>query len=130
MGAVIASLTLPFDQVFERGFRGPLVKGALGAVLALAALIGLADWAVMTLAGGTGWVATAAGLLGGVAALFAAFWLFVPFVLAIAGLFSDETAAAVAGRNLGWDVDRQMREVMSYREYITRYTPRVLDVLA
>ncbi|TPG51529.1 cysteine biosynthesis protein CysZ [Roseomonas nepalensis] len=99
MTAVIASLTLPFDQVFERGFRGPLIKGALGAVLALGALIGLADWAVAALAGGTGWVATAAGLLGGIAALFAAFWLFVPFALAIAGLFLDETAAAVERRH-------------------------------
>lgn len=99
MTAVIASLTLPFDQVFERGFRGPLIKGALGAVLALGALIALADWGVAALAGGTGWIATAAGLLGGVAALFAAFWLFVPFVLALAGLFSDETAAAVERRH-------------------------------
>ena len=99
MGAVIASLTLPFDQVFERGFRGPLIKGALGAVLALAALIGLANWGVAALAGGTGWIATAAGVLGGVAALFAAFWLFVPFALAIAGLFLDETAAAVERRH-------------------------------
>lgn len=46
------------------------------------------------------------------------------------GVGADETAAVVAGRYLGWDVDRQMHEVMSYREYITRYTPRVLDVLA
>ena len=99
MGAVIASLTLPFDQVFERGFRGPLIKGVLGAVLALAALIALADWAVMALAGGSGWIATAAGVLGGVAGLFAAFWLFVPFALAIAGLFLDETAAAVERRH-------------------------------
>ena len=99
MGAVIASLALPFDQVLERGFRGRLIKGALGAVLALAALIGLATWGGAALAGGTGWIATAAGVLGGVAALFAAFWLFVPFALAIAGLFLDETAAAVERRH-------------------------------
>ncbi len=90
---------MPLDQVFDRGFRGPLIKGLLGAILALGGLIVLADWAVMLLAGGTGWLATAAGVLGGVAGLFAAFWLFVPFALAIAGLFLDETAAAVEQRH-------------------------------
>ena len=99
MTAVIASLTLPFDQVLDRGFRGPLLKGALGAVLALAGLIWGANGAVAALAGGTGWLATAAGVLGGLAALAAAFWLFVPFLLAIAGLFLDETAAAVERRH-------------------------------
>ncbi|HEY8610699.1 MAG TPA: EI24 domain-containing protein [Roseomonas sp.] len=96
---MIASLVMPFDQIFDRGFRGPLLKGVLGAVLALGALIALADWAVMSLAGGSGWLATAAGVLGGVAGVFAAFWLFVPFALAIAGLFLDETAAAVERRH-------------------------------
>jgi uncharacterized protein involved in cysteine biosynthesis len=99
VSAVIASLVMPFDQIFDRGFRGPLLKGVLGAVLALGALIALADWAVMSLAGGSGWLATAAGVLGGVAGVFAAFWLFVPFALAIAGLFLDETAAAVERRH-------------------------------
>jgi uncharacterized protein involved in cysteine biosynthesis len=99
VSAVIASLVMPFDQVFDRGFRGPLLKGMLGAVLALGVLIALADWAVVSLAGGTGWLAAAAGVLGGVAGLFAAFWLFVPFALAIAGLFLDETAAAVEARH-------------------------------
>ena len=99
MTAVIASLTLPFDQVFDRGFRGPLIKGLLGAVLALGGLIWLSSWGVAALAGGTGWLATAAEVLGGVAALFAAFWLFVPFALAIAGLFLDETAEAVERRH-------------------------------
>ncbi|MFC7735895.1 EI24 domain-containing protein [Roseomonas sp. GCM10028921] len=99
MSAVIASLTLPLDQVFDRGFRGPLIKGVLGAVLTLGALIMLAGWGVEALAGGTGWLATAAGVLGGVAGLFAAFWLFVPFALAIAGLFLDETAEAVERRH-------------------------------
>ncbi|WP_426956846.1 EI24 domain-containing protein [Muricoccus radiodurans] len=95
MGAVASSLALPFDQLLDRGFRGPLVKGLLGAVLALVGLTVLADWGVSSLAGGQGWLATAAGLLGAVAVIFAAFWLFVPVALAIAGLFSDETAAAV-----------------------------------
>jgi uncharacterized protein involved in cysteine biosynthesis len=99
VNAVIASLVMPFDQMLHRGFRGPLIKGVLGAVLALGALIALADWAVMALAGGSGWLATIAGVLGGVAGLFAAFWLFIPFSLAIAGLFLDETAAAVEQRH-------------------------------
>ena len=99
MSAVFAALVMPLDQVFDRGFRGPLIKGALGALLTLGALVVLTGWAMDALAGGTGWLATAAGLLGGVAGLFAAFWLFVPFVLALAGLFLDETAAAVERRH-------------------------------
>ncbi|MFH5924484.1 EI24 domain-containing protein [Roseomonas xinghualingensis] len=99
MSAVIASLVMPFDQILDRGFRGPLIKGVLGAMLTLGLLILLAGWGVEALAGGSGWLATAAGVLGGVAGLFAAFWLFVPFVLAIAGLFLDETAAAVERRH-------------------------------
>ncbi|MCR0980776.1 EI24 domain-containing protein [Roseomonas populi] len=99
MQAVLASLVMPFDQVFDRGFRGPLLKGMAGALLALGALVWFAGWAMDALAGGTGWLATAAGVLGGVAGLFAAFWLFVPFALAIAGLFLDETAAAVERRH-------------------------------
>jgi glycerol-3-phosphate dehydrogenase len=46
------------------------------------------------------------------------------------GVGADVAAAEIAGRHLGWDADWQRREVTAYREYITRYTPRVLDVLA
>nr|WP_245215334.1 EI24 domain-containing protein [Pararoseomonas baculiformis] len=92
-------MLLPLGQVFDKGFRGPLLKGVLGAVLSLGGLIILMGWAMDAVAGGTGWLATIAGVLGGVAALFAAFWLFVPFVLAIAGLFLEETAAAVERRH-------------------------------
>ncbi|MBP0443724.1 EI24 domain-containing protein [Roseomonas sp. SSH11] len=99
MSAVLTSLLLPLGQVFDKGFRGPLLKGVLGAVLSLGGLIILMGWAMDAVAGGTGWLATIAGVLGGVAALFAAFWLFVPFVLAIAGLFLEETAAAVERRH-------------------------------
>ncbi len=42
------------------------------------------------------------------------------------GVGADVAAAEVAGRYLGWDAGRQMREVSAYREYISRYTPRVL----
>ncbi|WP_338663287.1 EI24 domain-containing protein [Pararoseomonas sp. SCSIO 73927] len=96
---MIASLVMPLSQVLDRGFRGPLLKGMAGAVLALGALVWATGWAMDTLAGGTGWLAAAAGVLGGLAGLFAAFWLFVPFALAIAGLFLDETAEAVERRH-------------------------------
>jgi len=99
LSAVLASLVMPLDQLLDRGFRGPLVKGVLGAVLALGGLVALGDLAAVSLAGGTGWLAWAAGALGTVAGLFAALWLFVPFALAIAGLFLDETAAAVERRH-------------------------------
>jgi glycerol-3-phosphate dehydrogenase len=43
-----------------------------------------------------------------------------------AGVGADVAAAEAAGRHLGWDADRRVREVDAYRAYITRFTPRVL----
>jgi CysZ protein len=98
MHAVSTSLLLPLRQMTEPGFRWPLLKGLAGAFLAFAALIGLADWGVSSLVGGEGWLATVAGLLGGVLVLVSAIWLFVPVMLGIASLFLDEVAEAVERR--------------------------------
>ncbi|WP_304622027.1 EI24 domain-containing protein [Roseomonas cutis] len=98
MSAVLASLLLPLRQIADPAFRGPLVKGVLGALLAFAGLVALSGWGVSALAGGEGWIATLAGTLGGLLALFSAVWLFVPVALAIGGLFTDPVAAAVEHR--------------------------------
>lgn len=98
MKAVLASLILPLRQIADPGFRGPLLKGLGAAILAFTGLAFLADWGVGALAGGTGWLATVAGLLGGALVLLAAIWLFVPVMLGITSLFLDETAEAVERR--------------------------------
>jgi CysZ protein len=98
MHAVSTSLLLPLRQITEPGFRWPLLKGLGGAVLAFGLLVWLADWGVAALVGGTGWLATVAGLLGGVLVLVSAIWLFVPVMLGIASLFLDEVAEAVEHR--------------------------------
>ncbi len=38
----------------------------------------------------------------------------------------DRTAAELAERYVGWTPDEAERQVMAYREYVTRYKPRVL----
>ncbi|MDQ1078976.1 EI24 domain-containing protein [Pseudoroseomonas cervicalis] len=98
MQAVLAALTLPLQQLTDPGFRGPLLKGLGIALLAFAGLAFLADWGVGALAGGEGWLATLAGLLGGALVLVSAVWLFVPVLLGITSLFLDEVAEAVERR--------------------------------
>ncbi|WP_419899879.1 EI24 domain-containing protein [Roseomonas sp. USHLN139] len=98
MKAVPASLLLPLKQLDDPAFRRPLLKGLGVALLAFAGLAWLADWGVGWLAGGTGWLATLAGLLGGLLVLVSTFWLFVPVMMGITGLFSDEVAEAVERR--------------------------------
>lgn len=89
---------LTLRQIGDPAFLGPLVKGFLGAALAFLALAGLAAWGVGELAGGSGWLATLAAAAGGLLALGLAVWLYVPLMLAIAGLFLDQVAAAVERR--------------------------------
>lgn len=98
MRAVPASLLLPLRQIGDPGFRRPLLKGVGAALLAFAGLAWLADWGAGALAGGQGWMATAAGLLGGALVLIGAIWLFVPVMLVITGLFLDDVADAVERR--------------------------------
>ncbi len=98
MRAVPASLILPLRQLGDPGFRGPLLKGLGASILAFAGLVWLADWGAGALAGGQGWMATAAGLLGGALVLVGAVWLFLPVMLAITSLFLDDVADAVERR--------------------------------
>lgn len=96
---MIASLFLAFGQITDPAFRSPLFKAGGLAALGFLALVGVTGWGVGELAGGTGWIATIASALGTLLALFAAVWLFVPVMLAIAGLFMDGVAEAVERRH-------------------------------
>ncbi len=98
MHAISTSLLLPLRQLTDPGFRWPLLKGVAGALLAFAGLIWLADWGVSALVGGDGWLATLAGVLGGILVVVSAVWLFVPVMLGIASLFLDEVTEAVERR--------------------------------
>ncbi|WP_135465845.1 EI24 domain-containing protein [Crenalkalicoccus roseus] len=93
-----AAFLLTLRQLGDPAFLGPLLKGFLGALLAFLGLAALAAWGVGELAGGSGWLAALAAAAGGVLALGLAVWLFVPVMLAIAGLFTDAVAAAVERR--------------------------------
>jgi uncharacterized protein involved in cysteine biosynthesis len=95
---MLAALLLPLRQLHDRAFLAPLAKGLLGAALVFAGLAGLAAWVTGWLAGGSGWLATVAATLGGLLTLGLAYWLFIPAMLAIAGLFLDPVAEAVERR--------------------------------
>lgn len=98
MRTLAASLLLPLRQIGEPGFRRPLLKGLGTSVLVFGGLTWLADWGAGALAGGTGWIATLAGLLGGALVLVSAIWLFMPVMLGVANFFLDEVADAVERR--------------------------------
>ncbi|MFC7475298.1 EI24 domain-containing protein [Dankookia sp. GCM10030260] len=95
---MLAACMLTLRQLPDPAFLGPLLKGFLGAVAVFLGLSALAAWGTAGLAGGEGWLATAAAAFGGLLTLGLAFWLFVPAMLAIAGLFLDPVAAAVERR--------------------------------
>ena len=96
--AMIAPLLLALRQLGDPAFRAPLLKGVGGAVLVFAGLAVAGAWGAEALAGGSGWLAKAAAALGGLLALGLAVWLFVPVMLAVAGLFLDPVAEAVERR--------------------------------
>ncbi len=95
---MIAPLLLALRQLGEPAFLVPLLKGLGGAVLVFAGLVAAGAWGAEALAGGSGWLAKAAAALGGLLALGVAVWLFVPVMLAMAGLFLDPVAEAVERR--------------------------------
>jgi uncharacterized protein involved in cysteine biosynthesis len=96
---MLSPLLLALRQIPDPAFRRPLL---LGAGLALAVGLALAagvSWGVGWLAGGEGWLASLAAAAGGLLALFALWWLFVPVLLAVASIFTDGVAAAVERRH-------------------------------
>lgn len=101
----IRATALSLGQIGDPAFRRPLLRGAAGAAVVFAGLFWLAlEGAQWLAASAPGWLAGPAlgwGLqaLGGLLALLLASWLFVPVVVAIAGLFVDPVAAAVERRH-------------------------------
>src|SRR5215207_3709366 len=95
---MLVPLLLAIRQLGDRSFLAPLLKGLGGAVLVFAGLVAAGAWGADALAGGSGWVSKAAAALGGLLALGLAVWLFVPVMLAVAGLFLDPVAEAVERR--------------------------------
>ncbi|MBD0275327.1 MAG: EI24 domain-containing protein [Acetobacteraceae bacterium] len=95
---MIVPLVLALRQLGDPAFRAPLFKGLGGAVLVFAGLVAAGAWGAEALAGGSGWLATAAAALGGALAVALAVWLFVPVMLAVAGVFLDPVAEAVERR--------------------------------
>ena len=96
---MIRALVLAIGQIGDPAFRRPLLLGALLAFVGGLGLAWLASWGVGELAGGEGWLATAAATAGGLLVLFVAWWLFVPLLLGIASVFLDGVAAAVERRH-------------------------------
>jgi uncharacterized protein involved in cysteine biosynthesis len=95
---MLTACLLTLRQLSDPAFLAPLAKGLLGAVAVFAGLAALAAWGTGALAGGSGWLATTAATLGGLLTLGLAYWLFIPAMLAVAGLFLDPVAAAVERR--------------------------------
>ena len=96
---MLTSLLLALGQIADPAFRRPLLLGALGALAGLLVLGTFSAWGMGALAGGEGWLATAAAAAGAILVVFAAWWLFIPLLLAVAGQFLDGVAAAVEARH-------------------------------
>lgn len=97
---MLRSLLLALRQLDDPALRAPLVKGALGAALALAGLVALSATGLTWLAAGRAdWVTAIAPWVGGVAGVLIAWWLFLPITIAIAGAFAGDVAAAVERRH-------------------------------
>ncbi|NKC34525.1 EI24 domain-containing protein [Falsiroseomonas selenitidurans] len=96
---MLNALLLALRQIPDPAFRRPLILGALGALAGLAGLAGLSGWVLAAVAGAEGWFAAAAAAAGVVLVGVAAWWLFIPLLLAISGLFLDGVAAAVERRH-------------------------------
>lgn len=96
---MLRALLLAVGQLPDPAFRRPLLLGAAAALAGLAGLVLLAGWGLGQVAGGEGWFAGIVGAAGGVLVLFASWWLFVPVLLAISGLFLDGVAASVERRH-------------------------------
>jgi CysZ protein len=96
---MLRALLLAIRQIGDAAFLRPLL---FAAALTLLGMIGLA-WGVSAgvgwLAGGEGWIATVASGAGALLVVLGVIWLFVPLVIAVAGLFLDGVATAVERRH-------------------------------
>ena len=99
---MLRALLLAVRQLPDPAFLRPLLLGALLAAAGLLGLGVLVSWSLAEVAGGSGWFAGVVAAAGVVLVAFAAWWLFVPLLLAVSGLFLDGVAAAVERRHYPW----------------------------
>ena len=91
-------LFLGVGQLNDRVFLGVVWRSLLLSLVAFAGLLVGSVWLVQLWAAQGGWLGWFVGLLGGVAVLLLAIWLYVPAALLIATLYVDRIAGAVERR--------------------------------
>jgi uncharacterized protein involved in cysteine biosynthesis len=91
-------LFLAVSQLNDRVFLGVVWRSLLLSLLAFAGLLAGSVWLVELWAAQGGWLGWFVGLLGGIAVLLVAIWLYVPAALLIATLYVDRIAGAVERR--------------------------------
>jgi uncharacterized protein involved in cysteine biosynthesis len=98
MRPLVEPLARAAEQLDDPVFLGVLVRSLAWALACFAALGIIAVRLIDDWSGLSGWVATIAGALGGVAAALLALWLFLPVAAVIGTLYIDRIAAAVERR--------------------------------
>ncbi len=94
----MTSLLLAFRQLSDPAFLAPLLKAGLLAALAFGGAAWGAGWAVEHWLPVDGWLGALVAALAGLLVLALAFWLFLPVLAGLTGLFLDPVAAAVERR--------------------------------
>lgn len=95
---MIEPLFRALAQLNDRVFLGVVWRSLLLSLAAFAGLLAGSVWLVQAWAAQGGWLGWLVGLLGGIAALLVAIWLYVPVALLIATFYLDRIAGAVERR--------------------------------
>lgn len=95
---MIEPLFRAIAQLNDRVFLGVVWRSLLLSLLAFAGLLAGSVWLVQAWTAQGGWLGWFVGLLGGVAVLLVAIWLYVPVALLIATFYLDRIAGAVERR--------------------------------
>jgi uncharacterized protein involved in cysteine biosynthesis len=98
----VQAILRAIGQLDDPDFQGVLARSLVYTVLAFAALLGVAIWAVHGAFTLHGWIAWLADAASGVLAALLAFWLFLPVAGLIATLFFERVARAVERRHYPW----------------------------
>ncbi len=95
---MIEPLFRALAQLNDRVFLGVVWRSLLLSLAAFAGLLAGSVWLVQAWAAQGGWMGWLVGLLGGIAVLLVAIWLYVPVALLIATFYLDRIAGAVERR--------------------------------
>jgi uncharacterized protein involved in cysteine biosynthesis len=95
---MFAPVLRAFDQIEDPSVFGVLLKSLLLSAACFALLCGGSVYELHHALASHGWVAWLAGILGAVAALAAAVWLFLPVAVLIASTFMEPVCRAVERR--------------------------------